>query len=166
MPRQLPLSPGYRSILQDPAGQQTETLAPTSQATVRSGCSGCPVLTRTTRHLQACALVSPPRSHKRTEAETGLELSHSHKHLPAALVLDSSSSAKDSGCCRPESKEAVFPSTHGHPSPHRGKGQEKHAHSMHLATPKGSTPSHFIHPELPGLLGIFLCLNTYIYIYV
>lgn len=55
---------------------------------------------------RAGALVSPPRSQKRTEAETGAELSHSHRHLPAALVLDNSSSAKDSGCCRPEPKES------------------------------------------------------------
>lgn len=82
-------------------------------------------------------------------------------------TLDNSSSAKDSGCCEPKSKESsVSFDARASFHPHGSTGQEKHAHGTRSATPKGPTPSHVIPPELTGLLGICLSLNIYIYMYV
>lgn len=81
-------------------------------------------------------------------------------------AVGTSSFAKDSGCCGPEWKATsvsfdAWASFH----PYGSTGQEKHAHSGRMDTPKGSTPSHFTQPELPGLLGTYLGLNIHIYVY-
>lgn len=62
-------------------------------------------------------------------------------------------------------RKAAFPSTHGHPfTPAAARDRRSMHRSTRSATPKGSTPSHFIQPELPGLLGVHLCLNIYLYV--
>lgn len=150
-----PTLPGHRHILQTlPANRD---LAPTSQALTHSRCGDAQCSPGTPG---AGALVSLPRSHERAGAETGTELRGSHKHLHAALCADNSSSPKDSGCYKPDSKESSVLWHLGILSPLSSTGQ-KHTHSS-----KGSTPSHSIQPELLGLLGTCFCLNIYIYIYI
>lgn len=104
-----------------------------------------------------------PQGHTRGREQNSTILTNGFLLL---YTLDTSSSAKDSGCCEPESKATsvsfdAWASFH----PYGSTGQEKHAHSGRLDTPKGSTPSQFIQPELLGLLGTCLGLNIHIYVY-
>lgn len=76
---------------------------------------GMRVLTRTTGHLRGWCSGFSPRSHTRTGAETEQSSAVLTNGFLLLYVLDNSSSAKDSGCCKPGSKESSVPSTREHP---------------------------------------------------
>lgn len=132
--------PGHRRILQTlPASTDSAPTARLDSLWVW----GCPVLTR----HPGLGLCFVPQVTREGRSRAGAELRGSHKHLCAALWADSSSAAKDSGCCKPALKESSILWQLGILSPLGSTGQ-KHTHSS-----RGSTPSHSIQPELLGLLG-------------